>query len=139
MKRERRFLRSEVPSSIRDDSATKKADIPKERWTVESSATALKSGLDFPVIDPIIFNLAPICFAFPPFLPFIPTAQNRDFVLIQIGEGHFLVWVDVFHGNSRNDLMLRNHFKSNSSRMSSILRLRSPAFSKISMTGAFRP
>ena len=98
MKRERRFLRSEVPSSIRDDSGTKKADIPKERWTVESSAPALKSGLDFPVIDPIIFNLAPISFAFPPFLPFIPTTQNRDFVLIQIGEGHFLVRVDVFHG-----------------------------------------
>ena len=102
MKRERRFLRSEVPSSIRDDSGTKKADIPKERWTVESSAPALKSGLDFSVIDPIIFNLAPISFAFPPFLPFIPTAQNRDFVLIQIGEDHFLVWVDVLHGDCDN-------------------------------------
>ncbi len=102
MKRERRFLGSEVPSSIRDDSGTKKADLPKERWTVESSATALKSGLDFPVIDPIIFNLAPISFAFPPFLPFIPTTQNRDSVLIQIGEGHFLVWVDVFHGEFAN-------------------------------------
>ena len=98
MKRERRYLGSEVPSSIRDHSGTKKTDLPKERWTVESSATALKSGLDFPVIDPIIFNLAPISFAFPPLLPFIPTTQNRDFVLIQIGEGHFLVWVDVFHG-----------------------------------------
>src|SRR5260370_19274379 len=76
MKRERRFLDSEVPSSIRDDSGTKKADIRKERWTVESSATALKSGLDFPVIDPIIFNLAPISFAFPPFLPFIPTTKQ---------------------------------------------------------------
>src|ERR1700758_3707251 len=104
MKRERRFLRSEVPSSIRDDSGTKKADLPKERWTVESSATALKSGLDFPVIDPIIFNLAPISFAFPPFLPFIPTTQNRDFVLIQIGEDHFLVWVDVLHGDFDNGL-----------------------------------
>src|ERR1700722_12138079 len=104
MKRERRFLRSEVPSSIRDDSATKKADIPKERWTVESSAPALKSGLDFPVIDPIIFNLAPISFVFPPFLPFIPTTQNRDFVLIQIGEDHFLVWVDVLHGDFDNGL-----------------------------------
>jgi hypothetical protein len=61
----------------------------------------LKSGLDFPVIDPIIFNLASTCFTFPPFLPFIPTAQNRDFVLIQIGEGHLLVWVDVLHGESR--------------------------------------
>ena len=62
----------------------------------------MKSGLDFPLIDPIIFNLAPISFAFPPFLPFIPTTQNRDFVLIQIGEGHFLVWVDVLHGNFDN-------------------------------------
>ena len=104
MKRERRFLRSEVPSSIRDDSGTKKADIPKERWTVESSAPALKSGLDFPVIDPIIFNLAPISFVFPPFLPFIPTTQDRDFVLIQIGEDHFLVWVDVLHGDFDNGL-----------------------------------
>src|SRR5277367_3473867 len=102
MKRERRFLRSEVPSSIRDDSGTKKADIPKVRWTVESSAPALKSGLDFPVIDPIIFNLTPISLAFPPFLPFIPTTQNRDFGLIQIGEGHFLVSVDVLHGDFDN-------------------------------------
>jgi hypothetical protein len=77
---------------------------PKERWTVESRATALKSGLDFPVIDPIIFNLAPISFAFSPFLPFIPTTQNRDFVLIQIGEDDFLVWVDVLHGDFDNGL-----------------------------------
>src|SRR6478736_6748967 len=102
MKRERRFLGSEVPSSIRDDSGTKKADLPKQRRTVESSATAFKSGLDFPIIDPIIFNLAPISFAFLPFLPFIPTTQNRDFVLIQIGEDHFLVWVDVLHGDYDN-------------------------------------
>jgi hypothetical protein len=98
MKRQRRFLGSEVASPIRDDSRTKKADLPKERWTVESSATAFESGLDFPIVDPIIFNLAPISFAFPPFLPYIPTAQNGDFVLIQIGEGHFLVWMDVLHG-----------------------------------------
>jgi hypothetical protein len=51
-----------------------------------------------------IVNLAPISFAFPPFLPFIPTTQNRDFVLIQIGEGHFLVWVDVLHGDFDNGL-----------------------------------
>ena len=64
-----------------------KADLPKERWAVQSSATALKSGLDLPVIDSIISKLAPICFAFPPFLPLKPTTQNRDFVLIQIGKG----------------------------------------------------
>ena len=115
MKRERRFLCSEVPTSIRDDSATKKADIPNERWTVESSAPALKSGLDFPVIDPIIFNLASISFAFPPFLPFIPTTQNRDFVLIQIGEDHFLVWVDVLHGDIDNGL--NNVFSPRETRM----------------------
>jgi hypothetical protein len=91
MKRERRFLRSEVPSSIRDDSGTKKVDLPKERWTVESSATALKSGLDF--IDPIIFNLASNSFAFPPFFPFIPTTQNRDFVLIQTAFLRLKRWV----------------------------------------------
>src|ERR1700730_14124817 len=102
MKRERRFLGSEVPSSIRDDSGTKKADLPKERWTVESSATALKSGLDLPVIDSIISNPAPICFAFPPFLPLKPTTQNRDFVLIEIGESHFPVRVNVFHGDFDN-------------------------------------
>src|SRR6476620_11317842 len=104
MKRERRFLRSEVPSAIIDDSATNKAAFPTERWAVESSAPALKSGLDFPVIEPIIFNLVPISFAFPPFLPFIPTTQNRDFVLIQIDEDHFLVWVDVLHGDFDNRL-----------------------------------
>jgi hypothetical protein len=60
----------------------------------------LKSGLDFPVTELIIFNLAPISFAFPPFLPFKPVTQNRDLVAIQIGEDHFLVWVDVFHGAS---------------------------------------
>jgi len=97
MKGERRFFSSEVLNSVRGDSGTKKADLPKERWTVQSSAAALKSGLDLPVTDPIISNLAPISFAFPPFLPFIPTAQNRDLVLIQIRESHFLVWVDVFH------------------------------------------
>ena len=28
------FFGSEVPNSIRDDSGTKKTDLPKERWTV---------------------------------------------------------------------------------------------------------
>jgi hypothetical protein len=32
----------------------------------------------------------------------IPTTQYRDFVLVQIGEGHFLVWIDVFHGQFGN-------------------------------------
>jgi hypothetical protein len=31
-----------------------------------------------------------------------PITQHRDFVLIQIGEGHFLVWIDVFHGRFGN-------------------------------------
>ena len=97
MKRERRFLGSEVLYPIRGDFRIKEANLPEERWTVESGAPALKYGFDFPAINPIIFNLAPTCFAFPPFLPFIPTAQNRDLVLIQIRESHFLVWVDVFH------------------------------------------
>ena len=102
MKRERRFLGSKVLYPIRGDFRVKEANLPEERWTVENSAPALKYGFDFPVINPIIFNLTPTSCAFPPFFPLIPTTQYRDFVLVQIGEGHFLVWIDVFHGQFGN-------------------------------------
>jgi hypothetical protein len=102
MKHERRFLALEMANPVRHDSGTKKADLPKKRWTVQSGTATVEPGLDLPVTDSIIFNLAPICFAFPPFLPLKPTTQNRDSVLIQIGESHSLVRVNVFHGEFLN-------------------------------------